>query len=103
MLRTAGPVFPHAAGSETSRVDHDHCRPYDPGGPPGQTGDGNDAPLGRHAHRAKTHLNYQVEQLGPGTYLWTTPHGLVRLVNHTGTHRITVDDVDLVRRLYAAS
>jgi hypothetical protein len=35
-------------------------------------------------------------------YLWTTPAGLHRLVNHTGTHPITDDDLDLVRQLYAA-
>lgn len=73
-----------------------------PGGPPGQTGDHNDAPLARHAHRAKTHLGYTVEQLALGTYLWTTPHGLIRLVNHTGTHPITEGDLDLLRRLHAA-
>ena len=102
LLRTTGPVFPHGTGTETTRVDHDHPVPYDPLGPPGQTGDHNDAPLDRHSHRAKTHLAYQVQQLAPAVYLWTTPHGLHRLVNHTGTHRITEDDLDLVRRIHAA-
>jgi hypothetical protein len=101
LLRTLGPVFPHANGIGV-RVDHDHADPYDPGGPPVQTGDHNDAPLDRHAHRAKSHLNYRVEQLGPATYLWTTPTDLHRLVNHTGTHRLTEDDLDLVRRIHAA-
>ncbi|UDY24818.1 hypothetical protein [Nocardioides sp. Kera G14] len=105
MLRTTGPVFPHNSGSEASRVDHDHATPYvppDAGGPPGQTGDHNDAPLSRHSHRAKTHLNYQVEQLGPDAYLWTTPHGLIRLVNNRGTHKITEEHLDLIRRIYGA-
>ena len=101
LLRTVTSVFPHASGT-TTRVDHDHVVPFDPLGPPGQTGDHNDAPLDRHSHRAKTHLGYQVEQLGLGTYLWTTPHGLLRVVNRTGTHHVTVDDADLLRRLHAA-
>jgi hypothetical protein len=106
LLRTGGSVFPHATGTAVgpgrSRLDHDHVVPYDPLGPPGQTGDHNDAPLARSEHRAKTHLGYTVEQLGPGTYLWTTPHGLHRLVTPTGTHQITEDDLPLVRRLHAA-
>ncbi|MDH2415499.1 hypothetical protein [Nocardioides sp. CER19] len=102
LLRTLVPAFPHATGTEASRVDHDHAVPYDPLGPPGQTGDHNDAPLTRHNHRAKTHLGYQVRQLAPGTYLWTTPRGLHRLVNHTGTHHLTDDDLDLIRRIHAA-
>jgi hypothetical protein len=102
LLRTIGPVFPHA-NSLGVKVDHDHPVPYDPLGPPGQTGDHNDAPLDRHSHRAKTHLNYTVQQLAPATYLWTTPHGLHRLVTPTGTHRITDDDLDLIRRLHSAA
>jgi hypothetical protein len=101
LLRNLGPVFPHANALDV-HVDHDHCHPYDPGGPPGQTGDHHDAPLDRHSHRTKTHLAYQVQQLAPATYLWTTPTGLHRLVNHTGTHPITDDDLDLIRRIYAA-
>ena len=101
LLRTAGTAFPHA-NSVSCRVDHDHVVPYDPLGPPGQTGDHNDAPLDRHSHRAKTHLGYTVEQLTHGTYLWRTPHGVIRLVNHTGTHHICDDDLELVRRLHAA-
>lgn len=95
-LRTVGDVFPHAAGIDV-RLDHDHVVPYDPLGPPGQTGDHNDAPLSRHPHRAKTHRGYQAVQLGPGSYLWSTPHGLNRLVNHLGTHRITPEDAEFLR------
>lgn len=81
-------VFPHAT-AVTRRVDHDHPVPFrdpDTGGPPGQTGDHNVAPLARRSHRAKTHLGYTVEQLDRTTYLWTTPHGLRRRVDTTGTH-----------------
>jgi hypothetical protein len=83
-LRTTGEVFPHAQ-SQSRRVDNVQPHPYDAQGPPGQTGDLNHAPLGRRSHRAKTHLGYRLWQLGPGTYLWRTPHGLLRLVDGTGT------------------
>ncbi len=46
-LRTLGEVFPY--GRATGRkVDMDHPVPYDPLGPPGQTGDDNAGPLSRH-------------------------------------------------------
>ena len=86
-LRSPGEVFPHA--SRLSRkVDLDHPVPWDPGGPPGQTADGNCGPLSRTHHRAKTHLGYRVRQTGMREYVWTTPHGLHRLVDERGTHRI---------------
>lgn len=86
-LRSAGDVFPHAAGL-SRRVDGDHPDPYKPHGPPGQTGDHNHAPLGRRHHRAKTHQNYEVFQIGYDRYLWRTPHGLWRLVDGSGTHEV---------------
>jgi hypothetical protein len=89
-LITVGEVFPHAT-RVSRKVDHDHPVPWDPHGPPGQTGDHNCAPLGRTHHRAKTHLAYRLRQLGPGDYLWTTPHGLHRRVDETGTH--VLDDL----------
>ena len=84
-LRTTGEVFPHAQ-SQLRRVDSDHPAPYDAQGPPAQTSDLNQAPLSRRSHRAKTHLGYRLWQLGLGTYLWRTPHGLLRLVDGSGTH-----------------
>lgn len=84
LLRTSGDVFPHST-SRTRRLDHDHATPYDQHGPPGQTGDHNDAPLTRRHHRAKTHLPYGVRQLGLGAYRWESPHGLVRVVSRYGT------------------
>lgn len=84
LLRTGGDVFPHSS-SRTRRLDHDHVAPYDKNGPPGQTGDHNDAPLTRRHHRAKTHLPYRALQLGLGAYRWETPHGLVRVVSRYGT------------------
>jgi hypothetical protein len=88
MLRTGGDVFPHSTHS-TGRLDHDHVVPYDPLGPPGQTGDLNDAPLTRFHHRVKTHhRGWSVEQLALGVYLWTSPHGLCRVVTPRGTRVI---------------
>lgn len=84
-LRMAGDGFPYAT-SRSRRWDADHVTPYDPDGPPGQTGDLNIAPLGRHSHRAKTHLGYEVEQVGLASYRWRTPHGLERTVDARGTH-----------------
>lgn len=85
LLRATRDVFPHSSGRATSRLDHDHATPYDPNGPPGQTGDHNDAPLNRRDHRAKTHLGYRVRQLGLNAYRWETPHGLTRVVTGRGT------------------
>jgi hypothetical protein len=91
LLRTLGDVFPHTANTGYRRLDHDHPQPYEPpdnGGPPGQTGDHNDAPLTRSHHRIKTHQpGYQLCQLGLGIYRWTTPHGLRRLITPDGTRR----------------
>lgn len=96
-LRNVGDVFPHAtsAATMTGRYDDDHVVPYDAAGPPGQTGDLNIAPLGRSHHRAKTHRGHRVRQIDAVTYLWTTPHGLQRLVDPTGTHPI--DELDAWR------
>jgi hypothetical protein len=85
LLRTLGDVFPHSTSRAARRLDHDHPTPYDPLGPPGQTGDHNDAPLSGSHHRAKTHAGYQLRQMGLATYRWITPHGLGRLVTRNGT------------------
>lgn len=44
LLRTHGDVFPHSTSRGTKRLDLDHPTPYQPDGPPGQTGDHNAAP-----------------------------------------------------------
>lgn len=100
-LRSLGDVFPHAAGLGR-RVDIDHAVPYDRDGPPGQTSDANAAPLARRSHRAKTHGRYTVEQLGLASYLWTTPHGLIRLVTPDGTRPLGELRVELHRAYRAA-
>jgi hypothetical protein len=103
-LRTGGDVFPHSA-SRTRRLDHDHVTPYDKDGPPGQTGDLNDAPLTRRHHRAKTHLPYRTRQLGLGAYRWETPHGLLRVITRYGTtvaEPLRTADGTLVGEVYPA-
>ena len=90
-LRSPAEAFPSTTtltGVGRQRVDLDHPTPYQPQGPPGQTGDHNAAPLTRGRHRAKTHLGYRVIQLAPGAWLWRTPHGLWRLVHPDGTTAI---------------
>jgi hypothetical protein len=88
LLRTGGDVFPHSNQS-TKRLDHDHVTPYDPLGPPGQTGDHNDAPLTRLHHRIKTHHHgWHTQQLSLAAYRWTTPHGLTRVVTPRGTQTV---------------
>lgn len=83
-LRTPGDAFPHA-NQVTRRLDLDHVTAYEHHGPSGQTGDHNSQPLARRSHRAKTHAGHRVRQLRPGVYVWQTPHGLTRLVDHRGT------------------
>lgn len=95
-LRTPGEVFPHACRI-SRKVDLDHPVPWDPGGPPGQTGDHNCGPLGRTHHRAKTHLGFRVTQTGLDSYVWSTPHGLCRLVDAAGTHRIDASEAAALR------
>ena len=45
----------------------------------------------RRHHRLKTHSGWTYTALEPGTYLWTSPHDLTFLRDHTGTHDITRD------------
>jgi hypothetical protein len=66
-------VFPF--GTQTSRAcDKDHVVPHRPGAR-GQTRLENLAPLGRRAHRLKTHGRWRVHSPEPGTYWWRSPHG----------------------------
>ncbi|PWN01033.1 hypothetical protein DJ010_20685 [Nocardioides silvaticus] len=106
LLRMLGDVFPHSGNLGYRRLDHDHPRPWvppDESGPPGQTGDHNDAPLTRTYHRAKTHVGYHVDQIALGAYRWVTPHGLARMVTRHGTARINLirgPDGDIIGETY---
>ena len=94
-VRLLRPVdaFPHAAGVSRN-TDLDHPTPYRAQGPPGQTSSHRSQPLGRTAHRAKTHLGYTCTPLPTGETVWQTPHGRHRLVDARGTHHLTADDYD---------
>lgn len=95
--QTGGDVFPYSPRTATrDQVDFDHNVPYDPNGPPGQTGPDNSGPLRRRHHRWKTHGGYRCRTVGPGRHLWQTPHGLSYLVDHTGTHRLDDTQADLI-------
>ena len=83
-------VFPFGVNTGRSK-DIDHPVPYRPpddGGPPGQTGLHNAAPMTRFHHRIKTFGLWRVTQLGPGAYLWHSPHDYCWLVDPTGTHKV---------------
>lgn len=87
---TANPVevFPYGS-RRSSSCDLDHTTEYVEGGPPGQTAVGNLGPLGRFAHRGKTHGGFHVCQPRPGIFHWRTPLGFEYLVWRHGTIRIT--------------
>ncbi|HEX6246482.1 MAG TPA: hypothetical protein VFZ64_01310, partial [Nocardioidaceae bacterium] len=77
------------------RKDADHVVPYlppDRGGPPGQTGMGNLAPLSRFPHRVKTHGRWRLRQPRPGVYEWRSPHGYWWRIDHRGTHPLNRED-----------
>ena len=83
-------VFPFGVNTGRDK-DMDHPVPYRPpddGGPPGQTGLHNAAPMTRFHHRIKTFGLWRVTQLGPGAYLWHSPHDHCWLVDPTGTHKV---------------
>ncbi len=83
-------VFPFGVNTGRGK-DFDHPVPYRPpddGGPPGQTGLHNAAPMTRFHHRIKTFGLWRVTQLGPGAYLWHSPHDHCWLVDPTGTHKV---------------
>jgi hypothetical protein len=83
-LRTPADTFPYS--SNLSRgVDLDHTVEH---ASEGETRAGNLGPLGRHAHRVKTHGRWTVRQPFDGIYLWRDPHGQLYLVDHTGTHAV---------------
>lgn len=82
VLRDATCVYPGCT-RDSRACDLDHIEAFiDPGdgGPPGQTGLANLAPLCRRHHRAKTHGGFTYRRLPDGSYRWTLPSGLSRIV-----------------------
>jgi len=86
-LRDLHCVFPYCT-RPARRCDHDHIHEHARGGP---TCTENLAPLCRHHHRLKTHSRWTYTPIEPGTYLWTSPHGLTFIRDHTGTRDVTPD------------
>lgn len=85
-FRTPFEVFPY--GTLASRGgDDDHCRPYRPDGPPGQTNLDNIAKLSRFHHRLKTNGGWIVRSWQRGEFWWRTPRGHWFRVDAAGTHR----------------
>jgi len=92
-LRDLHCVFPYCT-RPARRCDHDHIREYARGGP---TSTENIAPLCRHHHRLKTHARWTYTPIEDGTYLWTSPHGLTFIRDHTGTRDVTPPGLDTAR------
>jgi hypothetical protein len=100
-LVTPADTFPY--GSSLSRsMDLDHTVPWDPDGPPGQSGLGNYGPMTRTHHRIKTFGGWDVKQPFTGIYVWRDPHGGYYLVDHTGTRQLPggKDDRPLIVEIY---
>jgi hypothetical protein len=68
------------------RCDYDHVVAFDKGG--ATCPKCNLAPLCRHHHRLKTHAGWRYWKLGPETYLWRDPHGLIYLRTRDGTREL---------------
>ena len=56
--------------------DADHTTPWAPRGRGGPTCTCQLVPLCRSHHRHKTHAGWSITVVEPGTYHWTSPHGL---------------------------
>jgi len=86
-LRDLHCVFPYCT-RPARRCDHDHICAHATGG---ATCTCNLAPLCRRHHRLKTHAAWSYTPLEPGSYLWTSPHGLAFVRDHHGTRDVTTD------------
>ncbi|WP_114422398.1 hypothetical protein [Nocardioides houyundeii] len=96
-LLSGGDVFPFSPRTATrDRVDFDHVEPYDPAGPPGQTGPHNASPLRRTHHRWKTHGGFRYRSCGRGRALWQTPFGTCVLVDERGSRRLSMEEAELM-------
>jgi hypothetical protein len=83
-------TFPWGTTSSSGpTVQLDHVVPWDPHGPPAQTGVHNLAPLSTLHHRLKTHGGWQSAMPWPGVHLWRDPHGQVYLRDTSGTRAVS--------------
>ncbi len=86
-------TFPWGTTASTGpTVQLDHVVPWDPHGPPAQTGLHNLAPLSTLHHRLKTHGGWQCAMPWPGVQLWRDPHGQVYLRDSSGTRQVSSDE-----------
>ena len=86
-------TFPWGTTASTGpTVQLDHVVPWDPHGPPAQTGLHNLAPLSTLHHRLKTHGGWQSAMPWPGVQLWRDPHGQVYLRDTSGTRQVTTQE-----------
>ena len=76
--------FPNCT-RRANRCDLDHATPHANGGP---TCPCNLVPLCRRHHRAKTFSDWSYLVTEPGSYLWTSPHNWLFLVDHRGTRTL---------------
>jgi 5-methylcytosine-specific restriction endonuclease McrA len=91
-LRDVHCVFPYCTRPARrcgKGCDKDHIRPWHRGGP---TATDNIAALCRRHHRLKTHTAWDYTPVEDATYLWTSPHGLRFVRDHTGTRDVTPPD-----------
>lgn len=79
-------AFPFGA-RRASACDADHTIAFDHDAEPGhgQTNLGNLAPLGRYAHRLKTHGGWKLSQPSPGVLVWESPLGYDYVVTPQGS------------------
>jgi hypothetical protein len=92
-LMTPADTFPFATATVNQHdgwpgMQIDHTVPH----PDGPTAIGNYGPLTGSHHNLKTHGHWDVAQPFPGIYLWRDPHGIIYLVDHTGTRRLRNTD-----------
>ena len=80
-------MFPYCE-RPSANLDLDHIREHADGGPTSST---NLAPLCRIHHRVKTFTPWTYQRLGPGRYLWTSPHGHRFLTGPDGTIDLSGD------------
>lgn len=96
VVRDPHEVWPFS--SRRSRAsDLDHTVPWRDDGGPGQTRPSNLGPLGRRAHRVKTHGAWEVAQPEPGVFRFTSPLGYRYRVDRHGSHRPDEGDDEIGR------
>lgn len=94
LLRNPASGFPWSWCTDRSSLQLDHVRPWiarQRGGPPGQTGPVNLAPLSQPEHQRKTSGRWRERTPAPGVYLWRSPHGWITLVTNQGTFPLGTD------------